>query len=185
MRKLLLISALVVVALLSGCQMWNPGGTRVSGKNDAFSIVPPAGWMYATSLGPGLIASKEGLVLQNLVVEQFDLTKPLPNSKRTLSATLAPFEAAEAVLDDLRANRELLGFDVKENTPTTVAGQPGFKIVFSYRTKDRLHLTEARYGTIADQKLWIVRYSAPARHYFERDLPVFEEAVRSFQLKKT
>ena len=58
MRKLLLIYALALAGLGAGCQLWNPGGTPATAKNGAFTITAPAGWMYATSLGPDLLASR-------------------------------------------------------------------------------------------------------------------------------
>lgn len=185
MRNHPLILALsTATLLLSGCQVWQPGGTPITGKDNAFTITPPSGWLYATSIGPDLLASKEGLVLQNLVVRHHELSKPLTHSKRSLTATLAPFEAAEAVVDDLRADHDLLGFELRENTPVTVGGRPGFKLVFSYRTKDRLNLTEIRYGAISGPNLWLVTYTAPSRHYFDLDLPAFETTVKSLQLGK-
>lgn len=186
MRKPNLILALLAapLLLLSGCQVWQPGGMPVTGKDNAFTVTPPSGWLYATSIGPDLLASKEGLVLQNLALTHVDLTKPLPNSKRQLAATLAPYEVAEAAVDDLRGNHDLLGFELRTNTPATVGGHPGFKLVYSYRTKDKLHLNVVRYGAIAGNRLWYVSYTAPARHYFDRDLPDFEATVSSLRLGK-
>jgi hypothetical protein len=184
MRNLLLIAALALAACFAGCQTWNPGGTPATAKNGAFTITPPSGWMYATSLGPDLLSSREGLALQSITIQHHDLTKPLPHSKHTLTATLAPYEAAEAVLDDLRADHALLGFELQENTPATVGGQPGFKLVFRYRTSDKLHLAETCYGTIHGGSLYLARYLAPARHYFTRDLAEFEASIRTLQFKK-
>jgi hypothetical protein len=178
----LILALLAVTFLLSGCQVWQPGGTPVTGKDNAFTVTPPSGWLYATSVGPDLLASKDGLVLQSLALTHVDLTKPLPNSKRQLAATLAPYEVAEAALDDLRGNHDLLGFELRENTPATVGGRPGFKLVYSYRTKDKLHLQVVRYGAISGHRLWYATYTAPARHYFERDLPDFDATVRSLRL---
>ena len=184
MRKLLLICALALAGLGAGCQLWNPGGTPATAKNGAFTITAPAGWMYATTLGPDLLASRDGLALQSITIQHHDLAKPLPHSKRALTASLAPYEAAEAVLDDLRADHDLHGFELQENTPATVGGQPGFKLVFSYRTADKLHLSEACYGTIHGGSLYLARYLAPARHYFARDLTEFEASLRTLQFKK-
>lgn len=188
MRKPTVTSAVIVPALLlllAGCQAWQPGGGTVTGKGEAFSLTTPAGWMYATSLGPDLLLSREGPILQRIVVEHRDLTKPPGKEpKRAITPTLAPFEVAEAIVDELRANRDLLEFRLQENTPATVGGRPGFRLVFDFRTKDGLQFTEARYGVIAGTDLWFVRFSAPTRHYFARDLPAFESAVQTLQFKK-
>lgn len=182
MRNLTLVLLGSSVLLLAGCQAWQPGGANVAGKNNAFAITPPAGWMYTTVGGADLLASKEGPVLQRIVVEHADLGKLPKGAKRAVAPGMNAFEAAEAVIGELRGDHDLLGFDLKENTPASVGGHPGFKIVFSYRTADRLHLAEARYGALVGDVLWLVRYAAPARHYFERDAPAFESAMQTFRI---
>ena len=184
MRKQVLIAFAGVAALLAaGCQTWQPGGTPVSLAKGAVAITPPAGWKHATIGGADLIASKEGPVLQKMVVEHVDLSQPPPKeTKRAVAAGMTPFEVAEAVIGELRANQELLGLDVRENTPVDVGGKPGIKIVFAFRTKDGLQLTEARYSALVGQTLWHIRYVAPTRHYFERDLAAFEAAVRTTRI---
>lgn len=168
--------------LLSGCQSWQPGGVNVAGKNAAFTITPPAGWLYATTTGPDLLASKEGPALQRIVVEHTDLTKLPKETKRSVAPGMSGFEAAEALIGELRSDPKLLGFDLKENAPANVSGHPGFKIVFSYRTADRLQLTEGRYGVVVGNMLWLVRYVAPTRYYFDRDAPAFEAAAQTFRI---
>ena len=153
----------------------------MAGKDHAFTITPPAGWMYTTAASD-LLASKEGPVLQRIVVEHTDLTKLPKDTKRAVSPGMSAFEAAEAVIGELRADQKMQGFDLKENAPATVGGHPGFKIVFSYRTPDKLYLSEARYGALVGNVLWSVNYVAPARHYFERDAATFESAVQTFRI---
>ncbi len=183
MRKShLIVPALALLGLLSGCQIWQPGGARVPGKNNTFSITPPSGWMYSTAQGAELVASKEGPILQKLLVERTDLAAAAKAGKVAVRPGMSAFEAAEAMVGQLRANQDLQGFELRENVPAEVGGKPGFKLVFSYRTKDRLHLAEIRYGAVAGNDLWLVRYTAPARHYFERDAEVFEAAAKTFRI---
>ena len=174
MRLRLLMFTLSALATfwLAGCQIWNPGGTPYTAKDGAFTVRPPADWMYATRLGNDLLATKDGPVLQQIIVEHRDLKDPLPHSKRTLTASLAPYEVAEAVTDNLRADHSLLGLEIKENVPATV---------FSFHTGEKLRLSEQCYGCLAGGRLWLLRYCAPSRHYFERDQADFEMMVKDFQ----
>ena len=101
-----------------------------------------------------------------------------------MTSSLQPFEVAEAVADDLKADHELLNFELVENTPATIGGQPGFKLTFAFRTAEKLCLSETMYGCISGGNLWLIRYRAPSRYYFERDGATFAETVKTFQFAK-
>jgi hypothetical protein len=38
---------------------------------------------------------------------------------------------------------------------------------------------------IQGERFYGIRYSAPQRHYFDKDLKIFETVLRSFKLNKT
>ena len=102
-----------------------------------------------------------------------------------LGSTLTAFELAEAVADDLRTNREFLNFEIVANEPATIGGREGFALTVRYQTKDKLRLTIRIAGVIQGNKLYTLRFAAPTRHYFERDLPAFTAAVQSFRWTKS
>jgi len=179
----LLLGALLL--LLAGCETWMKGGAVYSESKGAFSIRAPDGWMYATSFGHDFIASKDGLILQQIWIAHRELKDALPNSKRVLKDSLQPYEVAEAIVDDLRADHALLNLEIKENVPAVVGGKPGFKISYNFRTGEKLRLSETAYGCIAGGKLWLLRYRAPSRYYFERDAATFEATAKSFQFGKS
>lgn len=180
MRKLLLLISAGTL-LLSGCVTWQPGGQRYTAGRGAYSLTPPAGWMFIEQPAGRVLATRDGLILQQVTVQGLALKDPLPGSKRVLTAGLTPFELAEAVADDLRADHSLLSIEILKNEPAQVGKHDGFKLVVSYQTKDRLRITQSIYGCIDQSKLYLLRFTAPSRHYFERDLASFEAAVQSFQ----
>lgn len=176
------LTILALTALLfAGCQTWNPGGSTYTEKKGKFSVTAPAGWQYATTLGPDFLTSKDGPVLQRIAVEHRELDKALPNSKRPLSATIDAFQLAEAIIGDLRADRNLLAFTLTENTPATIGGVSGCKLTYTFETADKLRLTETLYCCLHDRQLWLLSYRAPTRHYFDRDVSTFEQTVKSFR----
>lgn len=185
-QKLTPVLLALALAVFAGCQIWNPGGVTVTGKNDAFTVRAPDGWKYATSIGHDFTASKDGPILQQIWIEHRDLKDKdvLPNSKRTLAANLSAFELGEAVADDIRADHKLFALEMKESAPATIGDQEGFKITFSFRTEDKLRLSETVYGCISGGKLWLLRYRAPTRHYFDRDAATFAQTVSSFRFGK-
>jgi hypothetical protein len=184
-QKLILSALLIAGMLVTGCQLWNPGGSTYVDKKGKFNVHTPMGWKYATSLGSDLIASKDGPILQQISIEHRELETALPKSKRPLAANLGVFELAEAVAGDMQADNTLLGFELKENVPATIGGTAGFKITFTFTTAEKLRLAQTVYGCIFEGQLWLLRYSAPVRHYFERDLATFEDTVKSFKFGKS
>ncbi len=185
-KQNLIPASLALVALfVAGCETWAPGGAVYADKKGAFSVRAPDGWMYATALGNDFTASKDGPALQRIWVQHHALKDALPHSKRVWTTTLHPYEVAEALADDLRADHTLLNFELKENTPETVGGQSGFKLTFTFRTAEKLRLSETISGCVSDGQLWLIHYRAPVRYYFERDAAVFAETVKSFRFGKT
>ena len=167
--------------LLAGCVApWLPGGTPYTTGKGEFTLSPPAGWVFTENPPGHILATMDGVILQQFTVEAREFKDALPTSKRTLTAGLAPLELAEAVTDDLRADHQLLGLEVKETKLAELDGRPGFKTVITYHTEDKLRLTAAIYGCIEKDRLYLIRLVAPTRHYFERDDPAFEATVASF-----
>jgi hypothetical protein len=188
MRTKILISLFALaIAGLIGCQTveWKAGGTPHTAKDGDFTVTVPEGWTFAERLPGNIVGTRDGLLLQRLMVERRELKDPLPVSKRVLAASLTPLELAEAITDDLRANRSLLGIEVTESQPATVGGQSGFKLLINFHTADKLRGSEAIFGCIKGDRLYLLVFIAPARHYFTHDLAAFEEAAKTFQFGKS
>lgn len=186
MRKFLLaLTTGAALLCLTGCVTWHTGGQRYTAGSGTYALTPPPGWMFIEAPSGTVRATRDGMILQQLVVTGHDLKNPLPASKHTVAATLLPFELAEAVADDLRSDRSLLAFEILSNEPTRVDGREGFALTVKYQTADKLRITQRIHGCIIGNKLYTLRFSAPTRHYFERDLPAFEAAAQSFTLLKS
>jgi hypothetical protein len=87
-------------------------------------------------------------------------------------------------VDHLRARPGLRDLDLLEHTPATVAGKPGFWLVYTWKTSRGLRLKGVEYGIVDGQWIYRLAYEAIARHYFDRDLSAFEATVASFRLVK-
>lgn len=182
MRNLLLsLTAAALLLALSGCVTWQTGGQPFTARSGGYTITAPSGWMFIEQPGGTLRATRDGLVLQELIVATHDLKKPLPTSQRVLTSNLSPFELAEALADDLRSNRDLLAFEIVANEPARIGGLDGFALTVRYHTKDKLRITTRIDGVLHNGKLYTLRFVAPTRHYFDRDLPAFQAALDSFK----
>ena len=128
--------------------------------------------------------TRDGLLLQQICIGRIWVTDELPNTKRKLAQDMIPLGAAEVISSDIRSNPNLTNQDIVENTSATVGGYPGFKLHYTYRTEEKLKVEGLYYGAIVGPWLYYVLYEAPAQHYFNKDLQVFDGMLASFQILK-
>jgi hypothetical protein len=97
---------------------------------------------------------------------------------------LTPYEVAEALADDLRANHAMFGLEVIENKPAEVAGLRGFKLIVAYHTADHLRVREEFLGVIAKGRFYLLGFAAAERVYFPRDQATFERTAKTFTITR-
>lgn len=168
--------------MLSGCATWvSVGGNYVSGA-DSFEVDLPVGWRRIFSTQDGLTITRDGLSLQTVRIVREPVSKELPFTKLQLVKGMLPQEVAEIIIDSIRSNQNISNFQLGENQPARVGGYPGFKIFYSFQTKDNLKKQGVYYGVLVDQWLYRILLEAPSRHYFPRDLSVLEKIKDTFKI---
>jgi hypothetical protein len=145
-----------------------------------FSVDIPDGWWKPEYTSKYLL-TKDGPYLQYVLIQQRPLNKPFRNTKKKIRGGMLPQEAAGIIIDELASDRYLMNFSVIENAPATVDGHAGFKILFIYKDKKGSQFKTLYYGFISGNSFYNLRYSAAARHYFDKDIADFEQIVSSFQ----
>lgn len=181
-KALLLLPAL----LLAGCATpkWSQVGGEYKNEPYNFSAELPPGWMSLNGK-EGLLATKDGFSLQSIAIGRMEVNKPLPNTKKELKRGMLPQEAAEVVVDSFSSEQNYLNLEILENVPAKVGDYEGFRGVWMYGLKDGLKKKNVFYGFFAGDYYYYLRYSAPRRYYYDRDIDAFEKVVRSFKLVKT
>lgn len=179
--------ALLLTTLLvaSGCVTlpWVPADGPYVSTADHYTIDLPQGWMRWTQDENGrLVVTRDGALLQLIMVEHYSVEQPLKHTKKKLAKGMMPQEAAEVLLDNFSSNKDISAVEVKENRPITMSGKPGFRTVFTYKTKDDLKVRVVYCGVMDGEWFYGIRYSAPQRYYFDKDLKTFETVLRSFKL---
>lgn len=183
-------TALAAAALLvaAGCVTlpWVPAEPAYTARRGDYSLELPPGWMrFNMDPDDDLILTRDGLPLQTILVERVKTDADLSNTKKKLAKGMMPLEAAEVVLDNIASDRRFASFEVLDNRPATVAGQPGFRATFLQKTRDdSLRVKTLYYGFLKGEVLYGFRYTAPARHYFDKDVGAFEKLLRSFKLTR-
>jgi hypothetical protein len=182
MKNLLLL--VVVMSLLSGCAPWVRTGGPYEAAKENVALNLPDGWMRLNS-DKYLLLTRDGVLLQNILVESIGVNDPLKHTKKKFRTGMLPLEASEVIADNIASNSEVLNFEVQESTSTKVAGDPGFRLVYTYKTAEGLKMQGVLYGMMHGEWFYLIRYAAPKRHYFERDLKTFERVVASAHLIKS
>lgn len=172
----------IVLLFFSGCSLWVPVGGPYSSTDLAFEAELPAGWRRAYSTSDGLTLTRDGLPLQILRIVREPFDKDLPFTERKLDKQMLPQEVAEVILDNIRSNQTISNVQVVSNEPAKVGGYAGFKIVFTYQTKENLKKQGVYYGALVDQWYYRVLFEAPVRHYFPREVEVLERIKNSFKI---
>ncbi len=182
MKKLLIVLMLLVTA---GCGPWVRTEGPFTSKAQNFSVNIPQGWMLSNTEKIFLI-TRDGTLLQRIVCIRQGLSaeKQFSHTRKRVTSGMLPQELADVVLDDFQSNAVNQDFTVEENAPAAVAGKPGFKARFAFRTKDGLPYRCLYYGFISGDWFYGIFYIAPQRYYFDKDLGTFENVIKSFRLTK-
>ena len=175
--------ACYVLLLLTACATttWVEAGASYAPRSQRYAVELPQGWMRYDPAAD-LLATRDGVRLQRLYMDVLEFGKPLRDTKKTISKDMLPEEAAEVARDQLASAGAMSGLAVVENAPSTVAGRPGFKLSYRFKTRDGLKYKGRVYGVMGEDRLYLLGYEAPERYYFERDAQTFESVRESFTL---
>jgi hypothetical protein len=180
--KRLFLAIAVLINLIAGCAVWENVGGAYQRRDFAFQVELPMGWHRHIPSKDSLVLTRDGLLLQRIDIARLFCDQVTTNTKRKVGKGMLPLEVAEVIIDDFRSSQEISNFQIIESLPNIVGGYPGFKITYSYQSKDNLRRTETYYGALVDQWYYFLMYKAPTRHYYNRDLLTFEKLKASFKI---
>lgn len=148
----------------------------------------PPGWSTHSTPGEsGLLATRDGEMLQQIYLKFRTHARAFRKSKLQSSPTLMPQELAERFVAETRARYDATKIveqlEVLRNEPDELDRRPAFRLEIGYRLKvdeDTVRYREIIVATALDDGLCIVGFAAPVIHYFARDLATFETSLRSF-----
>lgn len=182
------IVAVMLMLSLGGCvgrsAQLVPVGSQTVLNTDQIEAEWPQGWMTfrpaekdeeAVKQGLLFMVTRDGFSLQTMRLNKRPLEGEFKHTQKKLSASMLPQEAAAIILDDIRANPDVVDLKIVENGPATLAGSQGFRVNYTYRSKTGLLRQAVTYGCIDKGSLATLGFDAPKRHYFSLDLATFEK----------
>jgi hypothetical protein len=176
----------VVVLLLAGClrRPWTPTSSETDyvATFQNVSVRLPDDWMLRSDQDDILLVTRDGVLLQNVIVAAIGVDDELKYTKKKFSRGMLPLEQAEVVLDNMESDPARNAFKVLSKKPAEVDGHDAFRVEISFKDEDGLLYKGIMYGFMQNNWFYLVRYVAPNRHYFSRDQDKFEDVVKSLKL---
>ena len=182
MKNILLL--IVATLLLNGCAPWIRTGGPYEATGENVSLDLPDGWMRL-NIDDYFLITRDGVLLQSILVESINVNDTLKHTKKKFRKGMLPLEASEVIMDNIASNEQVHDFAVKESRSAKVAGKPGFRVAFSYKTVEGLKMQGVVYGLMHAENFYGIKYAAPRRYYFDRDIKTFERVVASAHLIKS
>jgi hypothetical protein len=183
MKRLVLL--VVLLPALSACV---PPPARVetpqtAAMDKSYTVDLPVGWIRQFTETGELLASRDGFLLQTILVEKRPLKTAFPKTKKEATATLLPSELAERAIAELKTTSEQLGaLTVLENEPVLVSGREGFRLRVAYRNERGVEIWREVVGVTDDKRYYQLTYFAPKLYYFDKYHAEFAGTVESFKL---
>lgn len=179
MKKILLL--IIAMFLFNGCAPWIRTGGPFNASEENMAMDLPDGWMRWNTEDYFLI-TRDGVKLQYVLAEKISVLDKLNHTKKKFRKGMLPQEAAEVIMDNIASGDKVHDFKIEGNKPAKIDGKPGFRAVYTYKTDDGLKIKGVIYGLMLGEWYYGIKYAAPQRYYFDRDLKTFERVVTSVHL---
>lgn len=179
MKKYLLL--LPIFLLIPSCAPWVRTGGPFTASAQNVVVDLPDGWMRLNT-NEFLFITRDGKDLQYVIIENIHTRDTLKYTKKRFRKGMLPLEAAEVIIDNISSNQDVLNLEVKENKSARIGGHPGFRALLAYKNRNGLRIRTVYYGFMEGEWFYGIRYAAPQRHYFDKDIRTFERIVASVKL---
>jgi hypothetical protein len=146
-----------------------------------FTVVVPPGW-ERLEMKEYFIITRDGAHSQYILIQRREVGSPFRNTHKTMMSGMLPHEAAELIIDELRSDPVIMNHRVLEDSPAQIARHDGFRLVFTYSTRDGSNHKTVYYGFLTGRCYYSIRYNATQDHFFHRDMPAFDQVLESFRL---
>jgi len=182
--KIKLLFILSLALLVCGCAPWQIVQNSRQWRYLGFEATLPAGWMKLNSSPDILFLSKDGELLQSIRIFRYEINKKnaLPITKKIVTDNMLPQEISELIVNEMSLNQNKQKLKILENIPIDISGENGFKLEYVFNTPDNLKIKSVLYGFKKDKFIYLIQYQATEQFYFDKDVVVFDDFIKSFKV---
>ncbi len=180
-----LLTCVAALLLLTGCvtPQWQLiEKPELTSAGSSYRIQGPVGWVQLTGIEKQTFITREGPTLQAIDVQQTPKDKAFENIDIKINDNILISELAQFYVAEFKAKNQALQMTRTDTIPFTIDEKQGFKVSLEFRNEEGLIFDVIACGLLFDDQFYTLVYHAPRLHYFERDLPVFNRVVESFEI---
>ena len=174
---------IILFLFAAGCVACTHTGGISKSASYSFTIDIPEGWRKIDN-NRYLFVTKESPFLQYIMVQNRPIDRSFRNTKKKMQREMFPEEAAQIIIDELISDQNLVNLRILDNTPATIKGHAGFKILYTYRDSEGQVYKTLYYGFLKEDTFFNLRFTAADRIYFKRDVGDFRNILNTFQIVK-
>jgi hypothetical protein len=178
---------LVAAIALAGCV---PSLVRVDNTNaevttdQTVKMKLPLGWVrFVIPSEPGLVViTRDGRNVQSITFTCRAADNAFPIIKKGMPSSALPTDLADLHLANMKASPRGATATATSVTPASVGNARAFRMIVENRTEKGLTLRTAVLGFEHKNQYCSASFTAPAIHYWNRDLPEFDAFAKSIAL---
>ncbi|MCG8634535.1 MAG: hypothetical protein MI863_11955 [Desulfobacterales bacterium] len=179
------LACVAVLLFLTGCVIpqWKViEKPELTSAGSSYRVQGPVGWIQLTGIEKHTFITREGPSLQAIEVQQAPMDKAFEGIDIEINDNVLISELAQFYVADFKAKNQGLQVSRTDTMPFTIDGKQGFKVTMEFRSEEGLVFDIITCGLLFGGQFYTLVYHAPRLHYFERDLPVFNRVVASFEI---
>lgn len=180
-----LLYPFVLLLLVAGCTPWaavDPNNRLITVKDD-YTVEAPLGWVRRNYDVYDVFLSRDGPLLNFIVIDREKHDRTLPNTKRKTSADLLPQEVAELVIAEQKAVDSRGSFSVLANQPANLSGKPAVRVHTRWKNERGLPIERLTYALVDQKGRLALIYEAPGLVYFPKGVADFDAMVKTLVLQ--
>lgn len=174
---------IILFLFVAGCIACAHSGGMSKPASYSYTYDIPAGWRKIDH-NRYLLLTKESTFLQLILVQNRPIGKSFRNTKKKVQKDMLPEEAAQIIIDELSSDQNLAKLLILDNTPATIDGHEGFKLLYTYIDSEGQTVKTLYYGFIKEDTFFTLRFRAADQIYFQRDIGGFRSILNTFQIFK-
>lgn len=149
----------------------------------SYALEIPNGWIqHALQRWPNdLDLTVNGLSLERIRVLKYPANNAFPKTHKAAKADMLTIDLAELTIAELKVSEHQSALTVLENTPANIAGKAAFRLLYTQKDADGLLRRTLLYGALHKGNFYVLLYSAPQLHYFDKYLSDFQQLFSSFR----